>query len=190
MSACLIPALSAEQALVLAPGQDTLPLVPHSPFHNLLGLSRSEMAASRGLEAAERRLLTKHFVDTFQWATVYPMLPLRLVVPSDVPLWRPRLCRSYYRWLPPPKILTAEDLKGLDDFDLLLLLFDFSPWRPILAQRFCSHMGPPPLTPRHRSMASITLATSPRPLASSTTASLPSGLCLGLLRPPIATTIC
>jgi len=30
---------------------------------------------------------------------------------------------------------------------LLLRLFDFSPWRPILAQRFHSHMGPPPFDP-------------------------------------------
>jgi hypothetical protein len=147
VSAFLIPALSTEQALLLPPDHDKLPLFPDSPFHNLLGLSRTEMAASRGLEAAERRLLTQHFVDTLQWATVYPMLPLRLVVPPDVPLWRPRRCRSYYRWLPPPKILTAEDFKGLDDFDLVLRLFDFSPWRPILAQRFRSHMGPPPFDP-------------------------------------------
>lgn len=147
MSAFLIPALNMEQALVLAPGQTGLPCVPDSPFHDLLGLSRSEMAASRGLEAPERRLLTKHFVDTFQWTTVYSMLPLRLVVPASVPSWRPRRCRSYYRWIPPEETLTAEDLQGLDDFDLVLRLFDFSPWRPILAQRFCSHMGPPPFDP-------------------------------------------
>ena len=54
MSAFLVPALSTEQALVLTPGQTGLPHVPDSPFHNLLGLSRTEMAASRELEAPER----------------------------------------------------------------------------------------------------------------------------------------
>ena len=147
MSAFLIPALSAEQALTLAPDQVGLPCVPNSPFHNLLGLSRTDMVASRELEAAERRLLTEHFVDTFQWSSVYPLLPLRLVVPPDVPPWQPRHCRSYYRWLPPEQTLTADDLKGLDDFDLVLRLFDFSAWRPLLAQRFRSHMGPPPFDP-------------------------------------------
>lgn len=147
MSTFLIPAPNTDQALVLAPDQTDLPRVTDSPFHDLLGLSRTEMAASRGLEAAERRLLTKHFVDTFQWTTVYPVLPLRLVVPQGVPPWRPRLCRSYYRWLPPERTLTAEDLKGLDDFDSVLRLFDFSAWRPILAQRFRSQLGPPPFDP-------------------------------------------
>lgn len=147
MSPFRIPALSAEQALVLPPEQRDRPCVPDSPFHDLLGLSRAEMAASRGLEAPERRLLTKRFVDTFQWTTVYPMLPLRLVVPPGVPSWRPRRCRSYYRWVAPERRLTAEDLRGLDDFDLVLRLFDFSPWRPILAQRFRSQLGPPPFDP-------------------------------------------
>jgi hypothetical protein len=147
MSAFLIPALHTDQAWILTPEQTDLPCVPESPFHELVGLSRTEMAASRGLEAPERRLLTKHFVDLFQWSAAYPMLPLRLVVPQEVPSWQPRLCRSYYRWLPPEEMLTAEDLRGLDDFDLVLRLFDFSAWRPILAQRFCSQLGPPPFDP-------------------------------------------
>jgi hypothetical protein len=147
MSAFLLPALSAEQALPLAPDQMGLPCVPSSPFHNLLGLSRTDMVASRELEAAERRLLTEHVVDTFQWSSVYPLLPLRLAVPPDLPPWRPRHCRSYYRWLPPAQTLTADELQGLDDFDLVLRLFDFSAWRPLLAQRFRSHMGPPPFDP-------------------------------------------
>ncbi len=37
--------------------------------------------------------------------------------------------------------------QGLDDFDLILRLFDFSAWRPILAQRFRSQFGPPPFDP-------------------------------------------
>ena len=147
MRTFLVPALSEEQALFVTSDQAELPRVPDSPFHNLIGLSRSDMVASRGLEASERRLLIENFVDTFTWSAVRPMLPLRLIVPPDVPPWRPRLCRSYYQWLPAEEMLTAENLKGLDDFDLVLRLFDFSAWRPILAQRFCSYMGPPPFDP-------------------------------------------
>jgi len=147
MMTVLIPVLREEQALFLSPEQAALPCIPDSPFHNLVGLSRTEMAASRGVEAPERRLLTERFVSTFSWSAIRFQLPLRLVVPSDVPLWQPRHCRSYYEWLPPEETLTAQDLRGLDDFDLILRLFDFSAWRPILSQRFRSHMGPPPFDP-------------------------------------------
>jgi hypothetical protein len=37
--------------------------------------------------------------------------------------------------------------QGMDDFDLILRLFDFSAWRPILGQRFASQCGPPPFDP-------------------------------------------
>jgi hypothetical protein len=37
--------------------------------------------------------------------------------------------------------------QGLDDFDLILRLYDFSAWRPILGQRFASQCGPPPFDP-------------------------------------------
>ncbi|MGD8501595.1 MAG: hypothetical protein PVJ86_13165 [Phycisphaerales bacterium] len=147
MTTLLIPALGEERAIFLTPCHTELPCVPDSPFHNLVGLSRTEMVKSRGEDAEERRLLTKHFVSTFAWSAIRPLLPLRLVMPPDVPHWRPRHCRSYYRWLPPEEILTAKDLDGLDDFDLVLRLFDFGAWRPILAQRFRSHMGPPPFDP-------------------------------------------
>jgi hypothetical protein len=147
MTTFLIPTLDDSQALFLPPDQSALPCLPDSSFHGLLGLSRTAMAESRGLEAAERRLLTEHFVSTFTWSAIRPLLPLRLIVPADVPPWQPRRCRSYYRWLPPEETLTAQDLEGLDDFDLVTYLFDFSAWRPILGQRFRSHMGPPPLDP-------------------------------------------
>jgi hypothetical protein len=147
MTTFLIPALSEERVLLLTPNQTDLPCVSTSPFHELVGLSRTEMAESRGMEAAERRLLTEQFVSTFAWSAIRPLLPLRLVVPAVVPPWPARRCRSYYRWLAPEETLTAEDLRGLDDFDLLLRLFDFTAWRPILSQRFRSHMGPPPFDP-------------------------------------------
>jgi hypothetical protein len=121
--------------------------MPESPFHLLTTLSRKELTATRDIPAAERRLLTHHFVTTFQWHAMRPLLPLQLVIPPHVPAWRPRRCRSHYVWLPPESIESAEDLAGLDDFDLVLRLFDFSSWRGILAQRFASQFGPPPFDP-------------------------------------------
>ena len=117
------------------------------PFAHLLGLSRSELKASRSVPAAQRRLLTAHFQKSFTWSAIRPLLPLPFIVPVDVPTPRPRRYRSAYTWLPPEQLLTAEELDGLDDFDLILRLFDFSAWRPILAQRFRSQFGPPVFDP-------------------------------------------
>jgi hypothetical protein len=118
-----------------------------SLFHHLTTLPRPELVATRDIPAAERRLLTTHFVATFQWKAIRPHLPLRLEVPPDIPPWQPRRCRSHYVWLPPDDISSAEVLDGLDAFDLVLRLFDFSPWRPILGQRFSGPFGPPPFDP-------------------------------------------
>ena len=49
--------------------------VPESPFHRLTTLSRSELAGTRDIPAAERRLLTEHFCATFQWQSIRPHLP-------------------------------------------------------------------------------------------------------------------
>jgi hypothetical protein len=119
-------------SIVLIPSmENTAPLnVPESPFHRLTTLPRSELASTRNVPAAERRLLTEHFVSTFQWET-HPLLPLHLETVPDVRPWRSRICRSHYAWLPPDDIQSAADLEGMDDFDLLIRLFDFSPWRPI-----------------------------------------------------------
>ena len=119
---------------------------PASPFQALLGLARADLAETRDLPAAERRQLTEHFCATFAWDALRPHLPLRLAVPEGVPHWLPRLCRSHYQWLLPDDI-HSEELRGLDDFDLVLRLFDFSAWRPILGQRFTSLFGPPPFDP-------------------------------------------
>ena len=125
------------------------PLVlPDSPFHPLPTLSRAELAATRDIAAPDRRRLPQTFVQTFAWETVRPLLPLRLAhsVPPTAPLWRARTCRSHYVWLPPNDLPSPEAWQGLDNFDLVLRLFDFTPWRPILGQRFSSHLGPPPST--------------------------------------------
>ena len=87
------------------------------------------------------------FVQTFAWETLRPLLPLRLELPPTAPIWRARSCRSHYVWLPPDDLLSPEAWLGLDNFDLVLRLFDFSPWRPILGQRFSSNLGPPPFDP-------------------------------------------
>jgi hypothetical protein len=150
MSRKLVPALCDGEIVRPPADESDLPTVPDSPFQRLVGLSRVDLAASREVSAAERRLLTQHFVATFQWTAVRPLLPFRLAVPASVPPWQSRLCRSFYTWLPPDGALSGEsaaDLAGLDDFDLILRLFDFSAWRPILAQRFASHLGPPPFDP-------------------------------------------
>lgn len=84
--------------------------MPDSPCHRLTSLFRAELAATGGILTAQRRLLTEHFVETFQWEAIRPQLPLRLLVPPDVPPWQPRCCpqrltRSLSRQGPlwPPK---------------------------------------------------------------------------------------
>jgi hypothetical protein len=116
-------------------------------FDHLVGLTRPQLVATRELPAAERRLLTPHFQASFHWEAIRRLLPFPLVVPAGIPTPPPRRYRSHYLWLPPDDITTADDLVGLDDFDLVLRLFDFSAWRPILAQRFASHFGPPVFDP-------------------------------------------
>ena len=116
-------------------------------FAHLLGLSRLELKASRSVPADERRLLTVHFQESFSWSAIRPLLPLPFSVPVDVPTPPLRRYRSAYTWLPSQKLLTVKALDGLDDFDLVLRLFDFSAWRSILAQRFRSHFGPPAFDP-------------------------------------------
>ncbi len=140
MSTILVPAPTEIQVV-------TGILVSTSPFHHLVGLSRQDLTATRNIPAAERRLLVRDFLTSFHWEAIKPHLPLRLCIPTDVPAWQPRQCRSYYRWLPPDDIQSSQDLEGLDDFDLILRLFDLTAWRPILGQRFHSQLGPPPFDP-------------------------------------------
>jgi hypothetical protein len=140
MSAVRVPDLADTERL-------TVEHVPDSPFHHLVGLSRAQLVASRDVPAAERRVLTPYFVDMFRWKAIRPLLPLRLTIPADVPAWHARTCRSHYVWLPPDDIHSVADFAGLDDFDLVVRLFDFSAWRPILGQRFHSQFGPPPFDP-------------------------------------------
>jgi hypothetical protein len=118
-----------------------------APFHALTSLSFHDLQQTRDLPAAQRRLQVPHFVDLFQWRAIEPLLPFQLVMPPGVPPWQARICRSYYVWQPPEDLSTPEVWAQLDDFDLLLRVFDFSPWRPILGQRFSSQFGPPPFDP-------------------------------------------
>lgn len=116
------------------------------PFASLVSLTRSAFIERRGMPADQRRLLTAHFQASFTWRALQPLLPLQPVMTQVVPLAPARRLRSCYHWLPPEE-LHAAALAGLDDFDLILRLFDFTPWRPILAQRFQSHFGPPVFDP-------------------------------------------
>lgn len=133
--------------LVLSPNTPVPLPTPDGPFHQMVGLSRADLIETRAIPAHQRRQLVTGFVDSFQWYTIRQHLPLQPLLTAAVPDWQPRRCRSWYRWLPPDDVQSAADFKGLDDFDLILRLFDFSPWRPILAQRFHSHLGPPPFDP-------------------------------------------
>lgn len=118
-----------------------------SPFQALPSLSSFEDRPDPALPAAQRRLSLPHFVELFRWEALVPHLPLTLPTPGQSPAWRGRFCRSYYQWQPSPNLTTSADLVGLDPFDLALRLFDFSAWRPYLAQRFKSQFGPPPFDP-------------------------------------------
>lgn len=119
----------------------------HTPFGSLSLPSRTELREGRSQPAAERRLHLPHFVETFRWETLRPYLPLQLPTPGEAPRWYGRVCRSYYRWLGIDDLATSADVLRLDEFDLALRLFDFSAWRPYLAQRFRSQLGPPPFDP-------------------------------------------
>jgi len=110
-------------------------------------MSRAELAESRSLPAAERRLQLPSFVATFGWESIRPHLPLPLPTPGAAPDWCGRVCRSYYHWLGIEDLPSSAEVLGLDEFDLMLRLFDFSPWRPYFGQRFRSQYGPPAFDP-------------------------------------------
>lgn len=135
------------------PAAPVIPVVeaPDSPFQSLASFSRAELSkrsgAARSLPAGERRLLIPHFVELFRWEAIRSRLPLQLPTPGNPPPWSGRACRSCYRWLAPDELQTSADWLALDEFDQLLRLFDFSPWRPYFAQRFKSQFGPPPFDP-------------------------------------------
>ena len=130
-------------------------MVSSSPFQSLASLSRAELSATRDRPAAQRRLLNPNFVELFRWETIQPLLPLQLPTPGAPPPWVGRACRSYYQWQPSDDLSSSTDLFGLDEFDLALRLFDFSPWRPYFAQRFKSQLGPPPFDPLSLGLAAF-----------------------------------
>jgi hypothetical protein len=134
---------------VLIPAAALVPSIrmPDSPFHRLESSTRSELAETRSIPAAERRLLNPNFIELFRWEAIRPLLPLKLPTPGDPPAWQGRTCRSCYQWLPPDHLRSSTDLVGMDPFDLCLFLFDFSPWRPFFGARFKSHFGPPGFDP-------------------------------------------
>jgi hypothetical protein len=128
--------------------------VPYAPLRveeslvqALKPLSVKEREGLRAVEAAEGRLYIPGFVETFQWEAFHKHLPLRMAPLPEVPPWPGRRCRSYYQWLPPEPTLSKAQWQGLDGFDMLLRIFDFSAWRPLFAQRWHSHLGPPPFDP-------------------------------------------
>ena len=129
--------------------------VPDSPFQSLASFSRAELAATRDKPAAQRRLLIPNFVALFRWEAIRPLLPLRLPTPGAPATWAGRRCRSCYRWQPSEDLVSSSELVGLDECDLSLRLFDFSPWRPYFARRFKSQFGPPPFDPLSLGLAAF-----------------------------------
>ena len=119
----------------------------HSPFEKLHRRTRAQLMGSRTVPAAERRLQVPAFVELFQWEAMRLLLPLQLPTPGAAPAWSGRGCRSYYQWLAAEDLHANAEVLRLDEFDLLLRLFDFSPWRPYFAKRFHSQYGPPPFDP-------------------------------------------
>ncbi len=128
---------------------------PNSPFQQLHRPGRSELAQTRSLPAAERRLLIPNFVELFRWEAIRPLLPFQLPTPGDPPLWQDRFCRSCYQWRPPDHLHSSADLVGMDPFDLCLILFDFSPWRSYFGARFKSLFGPPGFDPLSLGLAML-----------------------------------
>lgn len=115
-------------------------------FPGLSNPSRAELSAGRDLPASERRLQLENFVELFDWRAMRDrgLLPLQLPTPGEAAGWSGRWCRSHYQW---QGMDESDTLDGLDEFDLMLRLFDFSAWRPYFAQRFRSQYGPPPFDP-------------------------------------------
>lgn len=133
-----------------------LPLaVAVSPLAGLGRLSLKEWDTLQVLTAAERRLYVPGFVDVFRWEALRAHLPLQVAPLPAVPPWPGRRCRSYYQWAVPETTLTPAHWQGLDDFDVILRLFDFSAWRPLFAQRLRSHLGPPPFDPLSLGLGSL-----------------------------------
>ena len=129
--------------------------IPDSPFHQLENPTRSELAETRSIPAAARRLLIPNFVELFRWETIRPLLPFQLPSPGNPLAWQGRTCRSCYQWKSPDHIHSSADLAVMDPFDLCLMLFDFSAWRPDFVVRFKSHFGPPPFDPLSLGLAML-----------------------------------
>lgn len=132
------------------PSAPATPLdVPDSPFEALSTLPKQQWIELREvLSAEERRLYTPGFLAVFPWQAIREHLPLPVAPLPDVPPWPGRRGRSYYQYIEPEATLSSKDWEGLDEFDLILRLFDFTNWRPLFAQRFSgSNLGPPPFDP-------------------------------------------
>ena len=125
-----------------------------SPFRHLQSPSRSQLAETRNIPAAKRRLLQPQFISTFRWGAIRPLLPFKLPTPGTPHPWKARRCRSCYHWRPPESYSNAE-IANMDPFDLVLTLFDFSPWRPYFASRFRSSFGPSPFDPLSLGLAAF-----------------------------------
>lgn len=129
--------------------------IADSPFAELKSLSQGELVRTRGIPAAERRLLVPGFVEQFQWNAILQYLPICLPTPGEPPAWSGRRCRSYYRWLPLESGEDQASIVEMDVFDLSLRLVDFSAWRCYFGWRLKSQFGPPPFDPLSLGLAGL-----------------------------------
>ena len=87
------------------------------------------------LNAVQARAQDENFVNQCSLQALQTGLPLLWPTPPDTPPSPKKQYRSHYLYLGWNDLLEPSVWEYLSDFDLLLRLIDFSPLRPVLAQR-------------------------------------------------------
>lgn len=86
------------------------------------------------LSAVARRAQDPQFAAHCSWDALRDRLPLLWPAPAATPACPKRRFRSLYQYAGSQVLAAAQVHQQLTDFDLLLLLVDFTPLRPVLAQ--------------------------------------------------------
>jgi hypothetical protein len=100
------------------------------------------------LSASQKRALHPDFVSTFSLSALRERLPLRFLVPADLPPGPKPHYRSAYQYLGCADLADPSGLASLEPFEVTLRLIDFSPLRDWLAQSYVqSARGQVPFDP-------------------------------------------